>query len=53
MSLLNSPITVGNIEIKNRLVMPPMATAKADQNGNVKKTFVNIILKNQDTDISD
>ncbi len=39
MSLLNSPITVGNIEIKNRLVMPPMATAKADQNGNVTENL--------------
>jgi NADPH2 dehydrogenase len=35
MSLLNSPISVGNIEIKNRLVMPPMATTKADEKGNV------------------
>ena len=35
MSLLNSPISVGNIELKNRLVMPPMATEKSDENGNV------------------
>lgn len=37
MSILNSPITVGSIEIKNRLVMPPMATAKASQTGKVTK----------------
>ncbi len=35
MSLLNSPISVGNIELKNRLVMPPMANEKSDENGNV------------------
>lgn len=29
MSILNSPLKVGNLELKNRLVMPPMATSKA------------------------
>lgn len=35
MSLINTPIKINNTEVKNRLVMPPMATAKADQNGQV------------------
>ena len=35
MSLLNTPIMVGNVEMKNRIVMPPMATAKSDENGKV------------------
>ena len=33
MSLLNSPIKVGHLELKNRLVMPPMATSKANEKG--------------------
>lgn len=33
MSLMNTPIKIKKIELKNRLVMPPMATAKADQTG--------------------
>ena len=37
MSLLNTPIKVKNLELKNRLVMPPMATAKADEKGKVTK----------------
>lgn len=37
MSILNSPIKVGNLEIKNRLVMPPMATAKGTDDGKVTK----------------
>lgn len=35
MSLLNTPIAIGTIELKNRLVMPPMATAKATEEGEV------------------
>ena len=33
MSLLNSTIKIGNLEIKNRIVMPPMATSKATSEG--------------------
>ncbi len=35
MSVLASPIRVGNLEINNRLVLPPMATAKSTENGEV------------------
>lgn len=37
MSILNSPLKAGNLEIKNRLVMPPMATSKATAEGQVTK----------------
>lgn len=33
MALLNTPITLHNLSLPNRLVMPPMATAKADEAG--------------------
>lgn len=35
MSLLDTPIKIGHLELKNRLVMPPMATSKADEKGQV------------------
>ena len=35
MSILNSPITINGLALKNRLVMPPMATSKAAQGGAV------------------
>ena len=35
MNILNTPISVKKIEMKNRLVMPPMATAKSDDEGKV------------------
>lgn len=35
MSLLNTPIKIGHLELKNRLVMPPMATSKANEQGKV------------------
>lgn len=35
MNILNTPIKIKNIEIENRLVMPPMATAKSDSDGKV------------------
>lgn len=35
MSKLSSPIKVGNLAIKNRLVMPPMATSKSSAEGHV------------------
>lgn len=37
MSLLNSPIKLGPIDLPNRLVMPPMATAKSQANGEVSQ----------------
>lgn len=33
MSLLNTSLKIQNMELKNRLVMPPMAISKADENG--------------------
>ena len=33
MTHLSDPITIRNLTLPNRLVMPPMATAKADDNG--------------------
>ena len=35
MNILNSSIMVRNLELRNRLVMPPMATAKAGNDGKV------------------
>lgn len=35
MNMLNSPIQIGSMKVKNRLVMPPMATAKSTENGRV------------------
>lgn len=35
MSILNSPVTINGLALKNRLVMPPMATSKAAQGGAV------------------
>ena len=35
MTHLSDPITIRNLTLPNRLVMPPMATAKADENGYV------------------
>lgn len=37
MSILSSSIQVGNLKIKNRLVMPPMATSKATEEGQITK----------------
>lgn len=41
MSILNNPIQIGNLEIKNRLVMPPMATSKATDEGQVTEQICN------------
>lgn len=35
MEILSSRIKIKNMELKNRLVMPPMAISKADENGRV------------------
>lgn len=41
MNILNTPITIGKLEIKNRLVMPPMATSKATETGTVTAQLCN------------
>ena len=41
MNILNTPIMVGNIKLNNRIVMPPMATAKAGNDGKVNQTLCN------------
>lgn len=33
MNLLNTSLKIQNMELKNRLIMPPMAISKADENG--------------------
>lgn len=35
MSIINSKLQLKNIELKNRLVMPPMASSRADDSGAV------------------
>lgn len=30
MSILNTPLNINNLKLENRLVMPPMATAKSE-----------------------
>jgi len=37
MSYLTKPYDNGKIQLKNRLIMPPMATAKSDDNGLISK----------------
>ena len=40
MRLFNAGIKINNMELKNRLVMPPMAISKADESGKAtSKTF--------------
>lgn len=39
MRMLDSPIQVGSLTLKNRLVMPPMATAKAEEDGAVTEAL--------------
>lgn len=39
MSLLGSPINVGNLELPNRLVMPPIATSKSQEDGEVTEAL--------------
>ncbi len=41
MSHLNQPLKAGSLTLSNRLVMPPMATEKADQNGKVSPDLLN------------
>ena len=39
MSILNTPIMVGNVKLNNRLVMPPMATAKSGDDGKTTQSL--------------
>lgn len=40
MELLHKPINVGNLKLSNRLVMPPMATAKSEEDGKVSRDII-------------
>lgn len=40
MSYLLKPLSIGNINLKNRLVMPPMATAKSYGNGRISEEIL-------------
>lgn len=40
MNLLFTPIKIRGLEIKNRIVMPPMATGFADENGEVTERLI-------------
>ncbi len=40
MSILKSPVKIGSLELKNRLVMPPMATSKAGDDGRVNQAIL-------------
>lgn len=40
MGILNTPIRIGKLELKNRLVMPPMATAKGADTGEVTQQVI-------------
>ncbi len=41
MSIINSKLQLKNIELKNRLVMPPMASSRADDSGTVTDRLCN------------
>lgn len=40
MAIFNTPIKIRNLELKNRLVMPPMATAKGSETGEVTPQLI-------------
>ena len=40
MSYLNKKLENSRLELKNRLVMPPMATAKSEEDGSVNKSII-------------
>jgi NADPH2 dehydrogenase len=46
MSLLNSSQQVGAMTLKNRLVMPPMASARADIDGKVSEALLDYYVEN-------
>lgn len=41
MSYLNKPLEKSKLPLKNRLIMPPMATAKSDPDGRVNRDILN------------
>ena len=41
MSYLNEPLMTGKLQLKNRLVMPPMATSKSGADGSVSQDLIN------------
>ncbi|MHC1681427.1 MAG: NADH:flavin oxidoreductase [Clostridiaceae bacterium] len=41
MRILNTPITINNLKLENRLVMPPIATAKSEDDGIVTEQLCN------------
>ena len=41
MSILLTPAKIGAVEIRNRIVMPPMTTRLADEEGRVTEDTVN------------
>lgn len=40
MSLLQQPLSAGKLALDNRLIMPPMATGKAEEDGKVSKAII-------------
>ncbi|EPR12111.1 NADH:flavin oxidoreductase [Ruminiclostridium papyrosolvens] len=40
MELLHKPLSIGNLKLSNRLVMPPMATAKSEDDGKVSRDII-------------
>ena len=45
MKHLTTPMEIGSLRLHNRLVMPPMATAKADEEGRVTQALVDYYLE--------
>lgn len=45
MSHLLKPLQAGHITLANRLIMPPMATAKADPDGKVNQSILDYYAK--------
>lgn len=41
MTYLLKPLTIGKLTLKNRLVMPPMATSKSEKDGRISKELLN------------
>jgi NADPH2 dehydrogenase len=41
MGYLNQPLENGKLPLKNRLVMPPMATAKSEADGRINQDILN------------
>ena len=40
MYYMNQPLNCRNIQLKNRLVMPPMATGKSEDDGRLSKEII-------------